>query len=177
MHASNERNVLNTWLPINNTVSAFQLATEVTVTVLERITDFWFLDFFEFLKCCCGMGVPILKLKATSISLFDVWSSSLSSYQSFIQNNTNTFFVERQRTGPQLSEDLRASHTFKRLIRFLNMSLVNIIQVTVLDNPTAFTNPFQFEITFECLQELQDGNVLALLSYRKKFVCPLCAPN
>lgn len=37
------------------------------------------------------------------------------------------------------------------------MTLVNIIQVTVLDNPTAFTNPFQFEITFECLQELQDG--------------------
>lgn len=37
------------------------------------------------------------------------------------------------------------------------MSLVNIIHVTVLDNPTSFTNPFQFEITFECLQELQDG--------------------
>ena len=36
------------------------------------------------------------------------------------------------------------------------MSLVNVIQVTVLDNPTAFTNPFQFEITFECLQELSD---------------------
>eukprot|EP00596_Hydrurales_sp_CCMP1899_P004421 CAMPEP_0119043984 /NCGR_PEP_ID=MMETSP1177-20130426/27685_1 /TAXON_ID=2985 /ORGANISM="Ochromonas sp, Strain CCMP1899" /LENGTH=241 /DNA_ID=CAMNT_0007013279 /DNA_START=77 /DNA_END=802 /DNA_ORIENTATION=- len=30
------------------------------------------------------------------------------------------------------------------------------MQITVLDNPTAFTNPFQFEITFECLQELQD---------------------
>ena len=26
----------------------------------------------------------------------------------------------------------------------------------VLDNPTAFGNPFQFEITFECLQELED---------------------
>jgi histone chaperone ASF1 len=25
-----------------------------------------------------------------------------------------------------------------------------------LDNPTCFTNPFQFEITFECLQELDD---------------------
>ena len=36
------------------------------------------------------------------------------------------------------------------------MALVNVIQVTVLDNPTAFTNPFQFEITFECLQELSD---------------------
>eukprot|EP00598_Pedospumella_elongata_P001593 CAMPEP_0184984560 /NCGR_PEP_ID=MMETSP1098-20130426/13499_1 /TAXON_ID=89044 /ORGANISM="Spumella elongata, Strain CCAP 955/1" /LENGTH=257 /DNA_ID=CAMNT_0027508567 /DNA_START=113 /DNA_END=886 /DNA_ORIENTATION=- len=26
----------------------------------------------------------------------------------------------------------------------------------VMDNPTAFTNPFQFEVTFECLQELPD---------------------
>ena len=29
-------------------------------------------------------------------------------------------------------------------------------QQVVLDNPTCFTNPFQFEITFECLQELDD---------------------
>ena len=51
--------------------------------------------------------------------------------------------------------------TLYRFLPFLNnlvpkMSLVNVIQVTVLDNPTAFTNPFQFEITFECLQELSD---------------------
>ena len=33
----------------------------------------------------------------------------------------------------------------------------SIIQFqVVLDNPTCFTNPFQFEITFECLQELDD---------------------
>jgi histone chaperone ASF1 len=38
------------------------------------------------------------------------------------------------------------------------MSLVNIINVQVLDNPTAFTSPFQFEITFECNAPLQDGN-------------------
>lgn len=36
------------------------------------------------------------------------------------------------------------------------MALVNIVDVQVLDNPTAFTNPFQFEVTFECIQELQD---------------------
>ena len=29
--------------------------------------------------------------------------------------------------------------------------------MTVLDNPTHFTNPFQFEITFECLEPLNDG--------------------
>lgn len=36
------------------------------------------------------------------------------------------------------------------------MSLVNVINVAVLDNPSAFTNPFQFEITFECIQQLED---------------------
>mmetsp|Transcript_1609 Transcript_1609/g.2476 ORF Transcript_1609/g.2476 Transcript_1609/m.2476 type:complete len:261 (-) Transcript_1609:162-944(-) len=36
------------------------------------------------------------------------------------------------------------------------MALVNVVNMNVLDNPTCFTNPFQFEITFECLQELDD---------------------
>lgn len=36
------------------------------------------------------------------------------------------------------------------------MSVVNIVNVHVLDNPTRFTNPFQFEITFECTSALQD---------------------
>jgi histone chaperone ASF1 len=36
------------------------------------------------------------------------------------------------------------------------MTAVNLTNVTVLDNPSPFTNPFQFEVTFECLQELQD---------------------
>ena len=29
--------------------------------------------------------------------------------------------------------------------------------VTVLNNPTHFSNPFHFEITFECLEPLNDG--------------------
>ena len=37
------------------------------------------------------------------------------------------------------------------------MALVNITNVVVLDNPSTFSNPLQFEITFECLQELEDG--------------------
>ncbi|GMI49001.1 hypothetical protein TrCOL_g6221 [Triparma columacea] len=36
------------------------------------------------------------------------------------------------------------------------MSLVNVVGMVVLDNPTAFLNPFQFEVTFECLSELED---------------------
>jgi hypothetical protein len=34
---------------------------------------------------------------------------------------------------------------------------VNITNVAVLDNPTAFLNPFQFEISYECLVPLDDG--------------------
>jgi len=45
------------------------------------------------------------------------------------------------------------------------MALVNIINVSVMDNPSSFTNPFQFEVTFECLQELSDGKYLVNTIY------------
>jgi len=36
------------------------------------------------------------------------------------------------------------------------MSAVNVTNVTVLDNPSMFLNPFQFEISYECLVPLND---------------------
>jgi len=36
------------------------------------------------------------------------------------------------------------------------MSAVNLTNVAVLDNPTSFVNPFQFEISYECLVALED---------------------
>ena len=39
----------------------------------------------------------------------------------------------------------------------VTMALVNILNVEVLDNPAPFCNPFQFEITFECVAPLEDG--------------------
>ncbi|XP_013408048.1 histone chaperone ASF1A-like [Lingula anatina] len=36
------------------------------------------------------------------------------------------------------------------------MAKINILNVVVLDNPSPFENPFQFEITFECLEELNE---------------------
>jgi len=36
------------------------------------------------------------------------------------------------------------------------MALVNLVNLVVLDNPSICLNPFKFEITFECLQELDD---------------------
>lgn len=48
------------------------------------------------------------------------------------------------------------------------MALVNVTNVVVLDNPTAFSNPLTFEVTFECLQELDAGESpdVCLLSFQ-----------
>lgn len=37
------------------------------------------------------------------------------------------------------------------------MAKVQVANVNVLDNPAAFFNPIQFEITFECIEELKEG--------------------
>lgn len=42
------------------------------------------------------------------------------------------------------------------------MSTVNIANVTVLDNPAPFLSPFQFEISYECVTPLKDGNQFSL---------------
>lgn len=36
--------------------------------------------------------------------------------------------------------------------------------VIVLDNPSPFFNPFQFEITFECIEDLPEGKLSFLLA-------------
>lgn len=41
-------------------------------------------------------------------------------------------------------------------VQLNSMAKVQVMNVVVLDNPSAFLNPFQFEITFECLEDLQE---------------------
>jgi histone chaperone ASF1 len=36
------------------------------------------------------------------------------------------------------------------------MSCISITNVQILDNPTRFTNPLQFEISYECIRELKE---------------------
>ena len=36
------------------------------------------------------------------------------------------------------------------------MACVSVSNVTVLDNPSPFANPFQFEVSFECLAPIAD---------------------
>lgn len=44
------------------------------------------------------------------------------------------------------------------------MSAINITQINVLDNPTSFLNPFQFEISYECVRPLNEGQSTTLKS-------------
>lgn len=39
------------------------------------------------------------------------------------------------------------------------MTAINVTSVSVLDNPSLFTNPLQFEIQYECLFDLKDGTL------------------
>lgn len=41
------------------------------------------------------------------------------------------------------------------------MAKVQVNNVVVLDNPSPFYNPFQFEITFECIEDLSEGERVA----------------
>lgn len=40
------------------------------------------------------------------------------------------------------------------------MSIVSLLGVQVLNNPAKFTDKYEFEITFECLESLEKGKEL-----------------
>jgi len=42
------------------------------------------------------------------------------------------------------------------------MSLVNITNVQIPNNPALFNTEFQFEITFECLAPLKEGYLIKI---------------
>ena len=54
---------------------------------------------------------------------------------------------------------MRAHYEYRGQVAAINytMAKVEVTNVTVLDNPTAFNNPFQFEVTFECFEDLPSG--------------------
>lgn len=47
------------------------------------------------------------------------------------------------------------------------MAKVQVLNVAVLDNPSPFGNPFQFEITFECMEDLSEGKYTHIQSLRR----------
>lgn len=56
------------------------------------------------------------------------------------------------------------------------MSVVSLLGVNILNNPARFTDNYQFEITFECLEQLEKGEELPLSPARKAWLttdkCP-----
>jgi histone chaperone ASF1 len=42
------------------------------------------------------------------------------------------------------------------------MSVVSLLGVKIVNNPAPFLAPYQFEITFECLEQLQKGDILKI---------------
>ena len=46
------------------------------------------------------------------------------------------------------------------------MSVVSLLGVEVKNNPATFDAPYEFEITFECLEQLQKGNMARALPLR-----------
>lgn len=43
------------------------------------------------------------------------------------------------------------------------MSLISLLGVKIQNNPAKFIEPYKFEITFECLEQLQKGTRLSAL--------------
>ena len=64
---------------------------------------------------------------------------------------------ERRNLCIQAFGTVRAVHQAFPPHSLTAMAAVNVLNINVLDNPCAFTNPLQFEVTFECLAKLTDG--------------------
>ena len=48
------------------------------------------------------------------------------------------------------------------------MSVVSLLGVNVTNNPAKFTDKYEFEITFECLEKLQKGLLLPLTTRHRE---------
>lgn len=47
------------------------------------------------------------------------------------------------------------------------MSVVSLLGVNILNNPAKFTDKYEFEITFECLEQLEKGTLHRALKRKK----------
>ena len=104
-----------------------------------------------------GKGFDPL-IVAAAISLTHVLTASI----------TNTFscclFCGLPTTNASRPRNLSPSqthplthHSIYPAKHILNMSVVSLLGVEVKNNPARFDEPYEFEITFECLEQLQKG--------------------
>lgn len=52
---------------------------------------------------------------------------------------------------------LYSRELIESLFQRVEMAKIHLSNVVVLDNPSPFEHPFQFEVTFECNEELKEG--------------------
>ena len=55
------------------------------------------------------------------------------------------------------------------------MSIINVTDVQILDNPAAFTHPFKFQISFESSQDLQEGTTSLRHVWQRFKMCVVLA--
>lgn len=53
------------------------------------------------------------------------------------------------------------------------MSLINITNIVIKNQHSAFSDPFIFKVTFETLTEIKEG-IYLLISYRNRMECDIC---
>jgi ASF1-like histone chaperone len=54
------------------------------------------------------------------------------------------------------------------------MSVVSLLGVQVMNNPAKFTDKYEFEITFECLEQLEKGESYVFPRSRPATVLQFC---
>ena len=54
------------------------------------------------------------------------------------------------------------------------MSIVSLLDVNVINSSGKFTDKYEFEITFECLEQLEKGEVLIRHVFWGYFSCLFC---
>lgn len=91
------------------------------------------LNFFYALLAAQTLKFSLILL-LTFVQLLQLWFSQI--------RKSSPYFKELQNVYPA-------------------MSVVSLLGVRVLNNPTSFSAPYEFEITFECLEQLQKGELLS----------------
>ena len=84
----------------------------------------------------------------------------------FLFTNKSSY-IQHQFFSPQYSllssNYLKRTHSPSPSVFIFTMSVVSLLGVKVLDNPAKFADSYHFEITFECLEQLQKGKLLIII--------------
>ena len=109
----------------------------------------------------CGLSwvartIPLIKGTCDSIKMF-LPIKRIVTKLSNVSSNRNVRNFGSPFSNSRHSFSRKNNLCAEKIIILNIMAKVNIVNVVVLDNPSPFLNPFQFEITFEALEDLGEG--------------------